>query len=73
VTEILNYISAWLTFLAAVFTLCVFFFGLASKKNPLQPGLNIKDSWFNRAVNKKKSFLVHARLFLLPARSEIWR
>jgi len=37
VTEILNYISAWLTFLAAVFALCVFFFDLASKKKSNSP------------------------------------
>ena len=50
VTEILNYISAWVTLLAAMLGLCMFLFDRASKKNqPL------------RAINKKKSFLA-ARL-----------
>jgi len=56
VTEILNYISAWVTLLAAVLALCVFLFERASKKNTDSSGLHIKKSWFCRAANKKKAF-----------------
>jgi len=73
VTEILNYISAWLGLLTAVLMLNVFLFERASKKNADSLGLHIKKSLFPRAGNKKKSFFDTARLFLPAARSEIWR
>jgi len=73
VTEILNYISAWLTLLAAVFALCVFCFDLASKKNLFSRAGNIKKSWLPRALNKKKSFFDTARYFFKAARSENWQ
>ena len=46
-TEILNYISAWVTLLAAVLGLCVFLFDRASKKNLFLAARL-------RAANKKK-------------------
>jgi len=68
VTELLNYISAWLTFLTAVFALCLFFFELVSKKRLVSYASDIKKSWLTRALNKKKSFFVTARYFLPAAR-----
>ena len=55
-TEILNYISAWVTLLAATLALCVFFFEHASKKNAVSPGLQIKKSWLPGTLNKKINF-----------------
>jgi hypothetical protein len=69
VTEILNYISAWVTLLAAVLGLCVFLFDRASKKNLFLAArlrAENKKNQFLRAINKKKSFYSRAAV-------EIWR
>jgi uncharacterized membrane protein YkvI len=56
VTEILNYISAWVTLLAVVLGLCVFLFERASKKNPFRSTWNQKKNWLASALNKKDFF-----------------
>jgi len=65
VTETLNYISAWVTLLASIFAMCVFFFDLASKKNLFQPGLQIKKSLslfhLEQKSGSKSHFLVRAK------------
>jgi hypothetical protein len=69
VTEILNYISAWVTLLAAMLGLCVFLFERASKKKSF---LAARIAARDIKKNLKMFHLEQKRFFLL-SHSESWQ